>query len=197
MIEHKRTSAFDFIALAISRLGFIMLAVLVLVMFFEVVVRYLFSAPTLWANEMSLWIGGSLYLMAMLYATQQRSHIAITMFYDVAPRWLQRVFDTISTVLVLVFAFVVVWGGFGEAYQKLMRWETFGTAWDPPIPAVMKPLILVIIVLVALQTLVNLIVDWKNPKQVHDPIAETAEELALKAQVDFDRARWSADTRSD
>ena len=41
----------------------------------------------------------------------------------------------------------------------------------------MKPLILVTVVLIAVQAVVNLIVDWKKEKQVHDLVEEVAEEF--------------------
>ena len=51
-----------------------------------------------------------------------------------------------------------------------MTWEKFGTFWDPPIPAVMKPLILISIVLMALQSINNLIIDWgKDKEKAYDP----------------------------
>jgi TRAP-type C4-dicarboxylate transport system permease small subunit len=84
------------------------------------------------------------------------------------PRNVQRAFDSISTLLICVFAAAVVWGGFNEAYQKVLRWETFGTAWDPPIPATMKPLILIVVVLMAMQAVSNLIYDWNRKKQAHE-----------------------------
>jgi len=92
------------------------------------------------------------------------------------PRSWQRVFDSISTLLIVLFAAAVVWGGFNEAWAKLMRWETFGTAWDPPIPATMKPLILLTVTLVAIQAVVNLMVDWNKEKHSHDLAEEVAEE---------------------
>ena len=70
-------------------------------MMYEVVLRYVFEAPTLWANELSLWIAGFIFLCAGLYAMQQRSHIRIFLLYDVCPRWLQRTFDCISTLLIV------------------------------------------------------------------------------------------------
>jgi TRAP-type mannitol/chloroaromatic compound transport system permease small subunit len=100
---------------------------------------------------------------------QQRSHIRIFIIYDMAPRWLQRLFDVISTLLIVLFAAAVIYGGYGEAYAKLMRWETFGTAFDPPIPATMKPLILLMVVIIALQAVSNLIHDWHRAPQHHDP----------------------------
>ena len=44
-------------------------------------------------------------------------------------------------------------------------WERFATYWDPPIPATMKPLTLICVFLIAVQSINNLIIDWKNPKQ--------------------------------
>jgi hypothetical protein len=40
--------------------------------------------------------------------------------------------------------------------------ETFGTAWDPPIPGIVKPFLIIAIVLVAVQAVSNLIADWNR-----------------------------------
>ena len=45
--------------------------------------------------------------------------------------------------------------------------ETFGTAWDPPIPGTMKAAILFIICLVAVQAVSNLIADWNKAPEHH------------------------------
>ena len=131
------------------------------------VARYVFSRPTLWANELSLWIAAFVFLLAGQYAMQQRSHIRIYVIYDLMPRWLRKTADCISVFLIWVFAFSLVWGGYADAKTRMLRMETFGTAWDPPIPAVVKPAILIIIVLVALQALSNLIADWHKEGVVH------------------------------
>ena len=122
--------------------------------------RYFFAAATLWVNEMSLWIAGGIYLSAGLYALLQRSHIRIFIIYDMVPLWLRRVFDILSTLCVGIFAFAVIWGGFGESKAKFLRWETFGTAFDPPLPATIKPLILIVMLFLALQSISNLVRDW-------------------------------------
>jgi TRAP-type mannitol/chloroaromatic compound transport system permease small subunit len=108
---------------------------------------------------------------------QQRSHIRIFILYDIAPRWVRHAFDIIATVFLIVFCFATIWGGFGEAYAKLMRWEKFGTAWDPPIPATMKPLILLTLVLVTLQAISNLIMDWNKDPEAHDTTSEAETEI--------------------
>ena len=72
--------------------------------------RYIFQRPTIWVNEMSLWLGGMVYLFSGMYVMQQRAHIRIFILYDLCPRWLQRAFDVISTLFICVFAFAVVYG---------------------------------------------------------------------------------------
>jgi TRAP-type C4-dicarboxylate transport system permease small subunit len=108
---------------------------------------------------------------------QQRGHIRIFILYDMVPRGAQRLFDLLSTLFICLFSAAIVWGAWGEAWDKLMRWETFGTAWDPPIPATMKPLILITVVLIAVQAVANLISDWGKEKKVHDLTEEVAHHL--------------------
>jgi TRAP-type C4-dicarboxylate transport system permease small subunit len=160
----------DRISLLIGRITMILIAVLVLVMLYEVILRYVFERPTLWANELSLWMAGFVFLFSGLYAMQQRSHIRIYLLYDVMPRWLQKTCDVVSTALIVAFAFAIVWGGYNEARDKLLRWETFGTAFDPPIPATVKPMVLVIVCLIAVQAISNLIMDWNRAPEHHSPI---------------------------
>jgi TRAP-type C4-dicarboxylate transport system permease small subunit len=160
MVEHEKSGPLDLLTWSFSRIAMWAPATIVAIIFYEVVLRYLFSAPTLWVNEMSLWIAGGIYLSAGLYSMQQRSHIRIFIIYDIAPLWLRRVFDSASVICVCIFAFAVIWGGFGEAKAKFMRFETFGTAFDPPIPATIKPLVLTMLLFLALQAISNLVRDW-------------------------------------
>jgi TRAP-type C4-dicarboxylate transport system permease small subunit len=166
-------SPFDRVSLFFGRVTMLLIVILVSVMTFEVVARYVFERPTLWANELSLWIAGFIFLLAGLYAMQQRSHIRIFLLYDALPRPIQRACDTISCLLILTFAVMMIYGGFNEARDKFMRWETFGTAFDPPIPATLKPALLLFILLVAVQALFNLVADWHKGPEVHAVIDES------------------------
>ncbi|WP_299815190.1 TRAP transporter small permease subunit [uncultured Roseibium sp.] len=174
-IEPEPSGFFDIVSLVCARVSMIATAGIVFVMFFEVVSRYVFEKPTLWANELSLWIAGFVFLLSGLYAMQQRSHIRIYIIYDLLPRWLQKLSDVISVLLIWTFAFLLIWGGYNEAVAKFFRWETFGTAWDPPIPATIKPAILLVVLLVAIQALSNLIADWNKAPEVHLPVDDLDE----------------------
>ncbi len=169
----------DRVSAFLGRVTMVLNVVLVSVMLYEVLLRYIFEAPTLWANELSLWLAGFLFLLAGLYSMQQRSHISIFIVYDRLPRSLQRVCDTVSTLLIVLFAVAIIWGGYGEASQQFYRWETLGTAFDPPIPATLNPAILVVVTLVALQSVSNLIRDWNKVPEHH--IADEIDEEEIRA----------------
>ncbi len=188
-IERRPGGFFDFLSLIVARLAMIGIVVTVVVMFFEVVSRYVFVSPTLWANELSLWISGFVFLMAGLYAMQQRSHIRIYIVYDIMPRWMQKSADVISVLLIWAFVIAMIWGDFNNTVDRMMRLETFGTAWDPPIPGTLKPGIIVIIALVAIQALSNLIADWNEAPEHHSPLDDIDEEEIeqIKATLEKDR----------
>jgi len=175
-MEYEDLGAFDRVSVFIGRVTMLLVIILVAVMMFEVFMRYVVVAPTVWATELSLWIAGFVFLFSGLYAMQQRSHIRIFLLYDVMPRWLQKTCDVISTVLIVVFAIALIYGGYGEAYDKFLRWETFGTAFDPPIPATLKPLVLFFVTLVAVQAISNLVRDWNRAPEHHTSADEIDEE---------------------
>ncbi|MEO1329314.1 MAG: TRAP transporter small permease [Pseudomonadota bacterium] len=175
VIEIKHGGFFDLVSLVCSRIAMICVAFIVLVMFYEVIARYVFSEGTRWANELSKWIAGFVFLFSGLYAMQQRSHIRIYILYDMMPRWAKKSADVFSVFLLWVFAFCVIWGGYNEAVAKFLRGETYGTAWDPPIPATIKPAIIIIIIMVAIQALSNLIADWSKAEEHHSPLDDIDE----------------------
>lgn len=174
-IESAPDGFFDLVSVVLGRLAMIMTAFIVLVMFYEVVSRYVFSKPTLWANELSLWIATFVFLFAGLYAMQQRSHIRIYIIYDMMPWWMKKVSDCISVLLIIGFTFALIWGGYTDAENRFLRMETFGTAWDPPLPGTVKPALLIIIMLVCIQSISNLFADWNKDPQSHTPADEIDE----------------------
>jgi len=181
-MEHFEWNIFDKLSVFLGRVTMMLIVLLLAVMIYEVMLRYVFERPTLWANELSLWIAGFVFLLAGLYAMQQRSHIRIFIVYDLMPRWLQRTCDTVSTLLILGFTAGLIWGAYGEASAQFFRWETLGTAFDPPIPATLTPMILIAVSLVTLQAFSNLVRDWNREPEIHTAADEIDEDeiAALK-----------------
>jgi len=91
-MEYASWRSVDRLAVFIGRVTMMMIALMTMVMLYEVFMRYIMERPTEWANEMTLWFASFVFLTSGFYAMQQRSHIRIFLLYDVCPRWLQRVF---------------------------------------------------------------------------------------------------------
>lgn len=185
-MEFEHFSRIDRIAMFIGRIVMILIISMTGVMLFEVFLRYALERPTLWANELTLWIGGFVFMLSGVYAMQQRSHIRIFIIYDMLPRALQHVCDVIWVALLWFFAACLVFGSYKQVFiNKFYKWQTFGTAFDPPIPATIQPTILIVICLIALQALLNLFADWnKDPNELTEKDLVDKEELeALKKSV--------------
>lgn len=180
-MEFPKWRRIDRFSLFIGRVTMILIISMTMVMLYEVFLRYVVEAPTLWANELTLWIAGFVFMSSGLYAMQQRCHIRIFLLYDVAPRWLRKTFDTISVTLLVIFAGFLVFGSYKQVFiVKFYKWEMFGTAFDPPIPATIQPFILIMITLIAIQAVINLVVDW-NAENADHLAAEEIDKQELEA----------------
>lgn len=162
MVEHEVTGWIDRFSLAMSRVMMLLPGIIVLIIIWEVVLRYVFEKPTIWVNETSLWLGGVIYLTAGIYAMQQRAHIRIFLLYDVVPRWLQKTFDVLSVSFLTLWCAAVIYGFSNEAITGFLNWEKFDSAWAPPIPAISQPLVILSMILITLQAISNLIMDWNK-----------------------------------
>ena len=185
-MEFQDWKPWDRPALFLGRVTMIMILGMTGVMLYEVFMRYVISDPTLWGNELTLWIAGFIFLVSGFYAMQQRCHIRIFLLYDVVPRWLQKTFDTLTVLFICIFAFGLVFGSYTQVFvNKFYRWEMFGTAFDPPIPATVQPAILILVVLIALQSIANLIADWNREPESHSAADDIDEEEleAIKRSV--------------
>lgn len=176
-MEYEHWRRIDRIALFVGRIVMVLIVSMTCVMLYEVFLRYVFEAPTLWANELTLWIAGYVFLLSGFYAMQQRCHIRIFLLYDLMPRWIQHLFDIISVLLVCFFAVVLIFGSYKQVFvTKFYKWEMFGTAFDPPIPATVQPMILIMVALIALQAVINLVSDWNLEATEHRGLDDLDEE---------------------
>jgi len=131
--------------------------VAVLVTGYEVVMRYLFNAPTTWGFEFTIMLCAIAYLLSGGYVTQRRAHIAITSLSDRLPlrvKWWLELFG----LAVGIFAIgTLAWAGFRPALFAIEIVERTGSAWDSPMPTIVKVLIVVGSAMIVVQLLVHAI----------------------------------------
>ena len=123
----------DRIAVASGHLAAWLIAPMVLSLYYEVVARYVFNAPTQWAYDMTFMLYGSFFMLGAAFTLQRKGHVRTDSFYaDWSPRR-QAAVDILGYLLMVVpvagvFAFVG-WGYFVKAFVTN---ETFvSSAWQP------------------------------------------------------------------
>jgi TRAP-type C4-dicarboxylate transport system permease small subunit len=138
-----------------ERLCYLYLAAVVITAY-EVVMRYLFDAPTIWAFELTILLCAICYLLSGGFVTAQRKHIAITSLYDLMPARIRWWLD-LSAILTGILAMgLLVWAAWRPAVLAVTIVERTGSAWNSPSPAIIKPLIAIGALLIVLQLLVQL-----------------------------------------
>jgi TRAP-type mannitol/chloroaromatic compound transport system permease small subunit len=80
--------------------------ILTFVLGYEVVMRYVFNAPTKWAFDISYMLGGSYFVLGQAYTLQKRRHVRIDIFYAL---FSPRKKALVEIVFYLLF-FFPLWG---------------------------------------------------------------------------------------
>ncbi|MBF2735376.1 MAG: TRAP transporter small permease [Betaproteobacteria bacterium AqS2] len=160
--DNRRWNLVDRVSLTISRLAMALLVLVVLITFYEVIARYVFRSATLWANELVLWMGSFIFLISGVYAMQRRSHIRITAAYEMMGPRLRWCCNLFATAIIVVYAYLFIVPSLPEAWEVLSTWKRFGTYWDPPIPATVKPACMLATLFVAAQAVSNFFMDQRD-----------------------------------
>lgn len=130
--------------------------VAVVISVYEVVMRYGFDAPTIWAHELTVLLSASCFIVSGLYALERREHIRVTVLHERLPPAVRRLVDALAVCLALIFLGAIVWGGWKAGWEALINWHSTRTAFDSPTPAILKPLLVATAALMVVQILVHL-----------------------------------------
>ncbi|MFM8679388.1 MAG: TRAP transporter large permease subunit [Alphaproteobacteria bacterium] len=123
---------------------------------YEVFARYIFNAPTDWAFEATILLCSACYLVAGGYVTQRKRHIAITSLYDGASAERKRLLDIVAISFGLLAVGLLILSSWRQALMSVQIWERTGSSWNPPLPALLKPLIVVGATLIFVQLAIQL-----------------------------------------
>lgn len=105
---------------------------LAFVVVYEVVARYLFNAPTIWAYDLSLFLFGYISALGGAYAQQKRSHITVDILYlSVSPR-IKNIFNLITFALGIFFLIIVFYIGTVKLEEALEFGYRRQSEWAPP-----------------------------------------------------------------
>ena len=97
---------------------------------YEVVMRYVFNAPTVWAFDMMVQMYGALFLMAGPYALAQDAHVRGDVLYRLLPvRWQARIDFTLYILFFFPGMLALFWYGAEIASDS---WRYKEVSWNSP-----------------------------------------------------------------
>jgi tripartite ATP-independent transporter DctM subunit len=122
----------------------------------EVVARYVFNAPTQWVFEVVMVLCASAWMLSAGFVTLNKRHIGITVLYLMASERVRWWLDLFA-MLVGVFAlYMLVSDTMMRAIESIDLVERGGTAWNSPLPMVLKTVLVTGLFIYLVQLIVNL-----------------------------------------
>jgi TRAP-type mannitol/chloroaromatic compound transport system permease small subunit len=89
----------DSISTHVGSAGRWLCPVLILVGTFDVIMRYVFNAPTIWGYETSIMLGAAIYALGWGYNHLHNTHVRVDVFYThFSPRW-KSIADSICSII--------------------------------------------------------------------------------------------------
>jgi TRAP-type mannitol/chloroaromatic compound transport system permease small subunit len=106
------------------------IVVLTFAICYEVIVRYVFNAPTAWAFDMSTQMYGALFLMAGAYTLSRNGHVRGDVIYRLLPiRWQAWIDLILYFLFFMPGAIALIVSGYFYAYDS---WVYKEVAWSSP-----------------------------------------------------------------
>ncbi len=137
---------------------------LIIVVVYEVLMRYAFNAPTVWAFEATTLIYGCHFILGFGYTHKHNGHVAIDIFesrLSTRPRAILRIIVNLLLFLPTV-GMLAVWGVI-YAVSSWQNWERASTSWAPPLYP-FKTIMALGFALLFLQGIAKLIDDFRSLK---------------------------------
>lgn len=138
---------------------------LIIVVVYEVMMRYLFNSPTIWAFEATTLIYGSHFILGFGYTHKFDGHVAIDVFearLPAKPRtWLRIIVNLV--VFMPTIGMLSIWSVIYAA-TSWKNGELASTSWAPPIYP-FKTVMAIGFILLLLQGLAKLIEDFRSLSQ--------------------------------
>lgn len=123
----------------------------------EVVLRYGFNRPTIWGHETVIFLTAITFLFGGLYVASRDRHIRVVLVYDALGPRARRITDVALSVVNALACLVFALASWQVAEAAMFtpsgefRFDTTGSAWNPPTPGIIKLFLFVVMVLLTVQ----------------------------------------------
>ncbi len=150
----------------VGRITAFLVIPLVAVVIYEVLARYLFNAPTVWAFELTTFIYGIHYMVGLGYTLKQQGHVSIDIVEAKLPTKVRNLLKII--VGFILFIPTVGFLTYGSARYAVNSWQSMeraSTSWAPLL-APYKTFMAIGFILLLIQGISTIIQSWRELRQL-------------------------------
>ena len=117
-----------------GKLVSIFIFLLTFLLLYDVIMRYVFNAPTIWCHELALHFFGAYAVLAGPYVLRYNQHVKIDIVYNLfSPRG-QAIIDTFTYLLFFMFIGILFWYGYVIAARAVELQQTVSPSpWASPL----------------------------------------------------------------
>lgn len=134
---------------------------LIIVVVYEVFMRYAFNAPTTWGFELTTFLYGVHFVLGFGFTHLHDGHVSIDVFEAKLPSRPRAILRILTNLIIFVptVGMVSIWSVI-YATDSWQNWEQASTSWAPPLYP-FKTLMAVGFILLFLQGVAKLIGDFR------------------------------------
>ncbi|MDA3790383.1 MAG: TRAP transporter small permease subunit [Desulfobacula sp.] len=143
------------------------LVVIMLIQVMDVVLRYVFNNPTIWAMDTNTMLFTGASMLAGAYALKHDTHVRLDILYRKLSHKIKTILDMITGLIAMVAICFVIWKGLESFLWAWKMNQHSHSYWAPPMWPVKLclPLGGILLLLQFISRLLTLFVSLKEPEQ--------------------------------
>lgn len=142
---------------------------LLLVVLYEVAMRYVFNAPTVWGFEVTAFAYGLHYMLGLSFMENTQGHVRVDIVASRLPKKVQAAVMIVGYLLLFMPIYgLMTWGAAKFAYTATVGNELNSTSWAPRIWP-FKIIMALSFLLLVIQGLSTLLKNLKDLTEKTDP----------------------------
>ncbi len=145
----------------VGRITSFIIPIIMLIVAYEVVMRYVFDAPTIWAWDINVQLFALVVFMSGGDTLRKKGHVNIDILYGRLSQKGRARADLLTAPIFFLFVGILLWKMGGMAAQSLEEREVMSTILAPPIYPI-KIIVTIGILLFLLQGVAELIRNIKR-----------------------------------
>jgi len=130
LVSQRFTRAVDSINRAVGHVAMYLLVVMMGILLWSACTNA-FNKPAIWVMEMAQFTMAAYYLVGASFSLQQEAHVRMDFLYE---RWSRRkrsLADSVTSVCLLFYLALLVWGGWESSSSALTYGQRNHTVWAP------------------------------------------------------------------